>query len=214
MAARASLVMLGLALASQGVRQLAAIDSQVARMSALSDNTSILRIAALLQSARSTALQYKTSASLSGLHDGDAADAQIAALLQAAAQSTVSDDRRRTYREMEDSVTAFHELRGELTRLSQEVLKSRAALFSGGDQMSAATVALVAAAQRSNELPIRTAARDVQTAILLVRVTNWRFLATTDANGPATFRTNAESAMTALAAIEKQALSAAASFGP
>ena len=139
MAARASLVMLGLALASQGVRQLAAIDSQVARMSALSDNTSILRIAALLQSARSTALQYKTSASLSGLHDGDAADAQIAALLQAAAQSTVSDDRRRTYREMEDSVTAFHELRGELTRLSQEVLTSRAALFSGGDQMSAAT---------------------------------------------------------------------------
>ena len=202
------LVILGLALASQGVWQLTAIDSQVARMSTLSDNnTNILRIAALLQSARSTALQYKTSANPSALQDGDAADAQIAALLQAAAQSTASDDRRRTYREMEDGVTEFHKLRGELTGLGQEIQKNRAALFSGGDQMSAATVALVAAAQRSNELPIRTAARDVQTAILLVRVTNWRFLATTDANGPATFRTNAEAAMTALAAIEKQPLS-------
>ena len=193
------LVVLGLALAGQGVRQLTAIDAQVARMSALSDNnTRVLRIAGLLETARRIALQYKTSATPATLQDGDAADAQIGDLLQAAAKATLSEERRRTYGSMADSIAEYHKLRGDLAGLAQTIQKNRAALFSGGDRMTAATVALVTAAQQSDGLDVRTAARNVQTQTLLVRVANWRFLATSDTKGPATFRTNTDAAAAAL----------------
>ncbi|MGA3005330.1 MAG: methyl-accepting chemotaxis protein [Acetobacteraceae bacterium] len=198
------LVILGLTLAAEGVRQLTAIDSQVARMSALSDNnTRVLRIAGLLETARRTALQYKASANPAALQEGDAADAQIAELLRAAAQATLSEERRRTYGSMADNIAEYHKLRGELGRLAQTIQKNRANLFSGGDQMAAASVALVAAAQQFDSLDIRAPARNVQTQILLVRVANWRFLATSDAKGPAVFKTNAEAATAALDAMEK-----------
>jgi len=173
-------------------------------MSALSDNnTRVLRIAGLLETARRTALQYKASANPAALQEGDAADAQIAELLRAAAQATLSEERRRTYGSMADNIAEYHKLRGELGRLAQTIQKNRANLFSGGDQMAAASVALVAAAQQFDSLDIRAPARNVQTQILLVRVANWRFLATSDAKGPAVFKTHAEAATAALDAMEK-----------
>ncbi|MGA3401145.1 MAG: methyl-accepting chemotaxis protein [Acetobacteraceae bacterium] len=96
-----------------------------------------------------------------------------------------------------------HKLCGDLAELTQTIQANRTKLFSGGDQMTADTVKLVAAAQKSDNVETRTAARNVQTAILLVRVANRRFLATTDPNGLATFKMNAETSVAALAALEK-----------
>src|SRR5215469_107741 len=42
----------------------------------------------------------------------------------------------------------------------------------------------------------------VERDVLLVRVANWRFLATKDPNGQATFKTNAEKAQKSIAALE------------
>jgi len=202
------LVILGLALAFQGVRQLTSIDDEVMRMSALSDNnTRVLKIGGLLETARRASLEYKTSGTPAALEEGDAADTQTTGLLEVAARATLSDERRRTYGMMVNNVTEFHKLRGDLTALTREIQESRARLFSGGDQMSAATAALVPAVQISGDIQIRTAARDVETAILLVRVANWRFLATRDPNGPATFRKNAEAAASTLAALGKLPIS-------
>ena len=47
------------------------------------------------------------------------------------------------------------------------------------------------------------AAIDIEPAVLLVRVANWRFLATHDASGPATFKANAAKASAAVAALEQ-----------
>ncbi len=92
------LVMLGLALAGLGVWNLTSIDGQVARMSALSDNnTRVLRIVGLLETTRRSSLRYKISGTQDALKDSDAAEAQIADLLQAAAKATLSEERRRTY---------------------------------------------------------------------------------------------------------------------
>ncbi|MGT2479387.1 hypothetical protein ACU4GR_12070 [Methylobacterium oryzae CBMB20] len=45
-------------------------------------------------------------------------------------------------------------------------------------------------------------AQTVESAVLLVRVANWRFLATFDPNGPATFARNLERAEAALKAFK------------
>ena len=46
----------------------------------------------------------------------------------------------------------------------------------------------------------------VERAILLVRMANWRFIATQDSAGVGTFRTNAANARTALAEMQKRGL--------
>jgi methyl-accepting chemotaxis protein len=197
------LVVLGLALAGMGIWQLTSIEGDVGRMSALSDNnTRVLHIVALLETTRAATLRYKVTGSPEALKDADAADAQIAELLAAAAAATLSDQRRQTYQSIAAAVVSYHALRGKLTELTQVLEASRAKLFSGGDQMSADTGQLVAITQKSEVVQNRTAARNVETAILLVRVANWRFLATTDPKGPATFRTNADAAAATLDQLE------------
>jgi len=202
------LVVLGLALAGLGVWNLTSIDSQVAKMSALSDNnTRLLRIVGLLETTRGASLRYKISAAQGAAKDSDAAEAQIADLLQAVAKATRSEERRRTYQSMAEGVAAYHKMRGELIELTRQIQDARAKLFTGGDQMAADTGRLVAAAQDADSSEIETATREVDAAILQVGVANWRFLATSDPKGPATFRTHAEAAMAALAALAKLRLS-------
>ena len=202
------LVMLGLALAGQGIWQLTLIDAQVARMSALSDNnTRVLQIFGLLETTRRSSLRYKFSATQAALGDGNAADAQIADLLQAATKATLSEQRRQTYQSMAASVAAYHKIRGDLIELIQQIQDNKAKLFNVGDQMSADTGKLVAAARRSGNDEIDAAARTVKSAVLLASVANWHFLATSDPKGPETFKADAEAAMAALDALEELPLS-------
>ncbi len=202
------LVLLGIALAGQGVRQLSAIDRQVLRMSTLSDGVSrVLRIAGLVETTRRASLQFKTSATPAALEQGDAADAQIVDLLQASANDTQSPERARTYAAIAAGATEYHELRGELTGLTRAVVTGREQLFRAGDRMTAATLALVASAQTSTDLPSRTAARNVETAILRVRVASLQFLATGDAGGLTNVKATIEAAIATLNAITKLTLS-------
>ncbi len=198
------LVILGLALAGQGIWELTAIDVQVAKMRALSDNnTRVLKVLNLLETSRRAALRYKFSARQSALDEGDAAKTQTADLLQAAAKATLSEQRRQTYQSIAANMTAYEKMRGDLIELVKQIQGSRTKLFSGGDQMSADTNKLIAASRQAGSNEIDTAARNVETAVLLVRVANWRFLATTDPKGPATFKTNSDAAVAALGTFEK-----------
>ena len=202
------LVVLGLSLAGLGVWNLTSIDGQVARMSALSDNnTRVLRVVGLMETTRSASLRYKFSATQAALDEADAADAQIADLLQAAAKGILSEERRQIYQSMAAKLATYHKLRGDLVVLTGEILDSKAKLFSRDDQMTADIGKLVAAARQSGSSEIDAAAGNVDAAILLARVTNWRFLATSDPKGPETFKVNAIVAFAALGALQKLPLS-------
>jgi methyl-accepting chemotaxis protein len=202
------LVILGLSLAGLGVWNLTSIDGQVARMSALSDNnTRVLRVVGLMETTRSASLRYKFSATQAALDEADAADAQIADLLQAAAKGILSEERRQIYQSMAAKLATYHKLRGDLVVLTGEILDSKAKLFSRDDQMTADIGKLVAAARQSGSSEIDAAAGNVDAAILLARVTNWRFLATSDPKGPETFKVNAIAAFAALGALQKLPLS-------
>jgi len=199
------LVLLGLSLTGLGIRDLRSIDHQVARMSALSDNnTRVLQIARLIETMHEASLRLKYSSAQSGLEPGDAADApKMIEMLQAANSTTPSAAQRQSYESMLIGCVNCHRLRGDLGELSRQVGDNRGKLFSRGDQMTVDAGRLAAAARQSGSADVAVAAREVQAAILLAQVSNWRFLATHDPKGAETFRTNASAAMAKLARLER-----------
>ncbi|KMO14106.1 methyl-accepting chemotaxis protein [Methylobacterium platani] len=91
-----------------------------------------------------------------------------------------------------------------LGELGARIRDSRTKLFSGGDALAKASAALVAAVKLDGTSADVSRAAAIETAALLVRVANWRFLAVMDAAGPATFQANVRTAETALKALADQ----------
>ena len=199
------LVLLGLALAGRGVWELTAIDDRVARMSALSDSTvRDLRLARLMEAMRGASLALKFSDTQSRLDAEDAAEArQMIGTLRAASKASQSEQQRHAYQTMLDGCASCHRLTGDLAGLGRQVDEHRGNLFGGGDRMTGDASKLVAAAVRSGNGDVAAAARDVQAALLLAQISNWRFLATRDPQGVVSFKTNADAAMAGLARLEQ-----------
>ncbi|UMY16392.1 methyl-accepting chemotaxis protein [Methylobacterium organophilum] len=121
------------------------------------------------------------------------------------AATAVSQERLRIYVQLRDSA---HELKGEVQRLGtagSTILDAKNKLFTGGDELTRATGALLTEMRaRGSDAQIGQAAA-AESAVLLVRVANWRFLATQDPKGPATFAANigkAEGALKALRGLD------------
>ena len=85
----------------------------------------------------------------------------------------------------------FSQLHTEMEKLSAD-----------GNELEAAGDKLFAAARKAGDQATVTLAGQVEAAVLLVAIANWRFLATRDANGPKTFRSNLEKARAILADLE------------
>jgi methyl-accepting chemotaxis protein len=211
------LVLFGIGLAVFAVVELGTIGGDVGRSVALTDNTiRVLDASRLFETMGKDALRSATTWEDSGVKEFGDASTQVLALLDAAAKATLSEERRRTYlalRPKTETVTAeFH----HLADLAASATGDRKTLFSVGDNVSAATAALVKAARAGSDGQILSAAQSVESTVLLMRVANWRFLATHDPKGPATFKTNLGLANDALAALEAKAPdpSIAALIGP
>jgi methyl-accepting chemotaxis protein len=93
-----------------------------------------------------------------------------------------------------------------LIETTRKLRADKQKLFTGGDELTANTDKLVRAARTSGDQSMAALAATIEASVLLVRVANWRFLATQDANGPATFKANVDRANSAIAAMEKSAL--------
>jgi methyl-accepting chemotaxis protein len=79
----------------------------------------------------------------------------------------------------------------------------RAKLLSGGDELTAATERLMQSRTSISDRSVAALAIPIESNVLSARVASWRFLATRDPKGPATFKTNAEHASASIAALEK-----------
>ena len=201
-----SLVVIGLLVAAFGAWGLSTIDNDVRRLSAVSENAARnLQVNALAQNTQRLALRLKTLLDDSVIGSFDTAYAQATELLATAAKVTLSEDRRRLYNE---TATEFGEVRKDFDQLAALVKKmkgDREKLFSGGDQLTAAVAQLVESARGTSDPELIARATDVETTVLLVRVANWRFLATSDPKGPATFTANVEKANGAIDKLSKAA---------
>ena len=198
------LVLLGLALAVSGGWQLSSIKDGVHRMSKLSDGmVRVLQIGRALETVHRATLGYVATGSEEQLRTATDAATKANELLQVCAQATTSSERRRAYNDLQTSLNEFQRKREALVQSTQTITADRSKLFAGGDQLANAAAKLVEAARASGDAALVRGAGEIEPALLLVRVANWRFLATHDASGAATFKANAGKATAAIATLEQ-----------
>jgi methyl-accepting chemotaxis protein len=198
------LVVFVLALAGFAVWKMSAIDSQVGKMTALSANTiRANQVATNLQAIRRAILRYSVDGDEANYKEAAEREVKTTELLQAAAKATLSEDRRKLYNGLAGNIGQIRSKRETLSEAVKKMTAGRATLFTTGDQLAAEVAKLVEAARGTSDRAIMQGAADLETQVLLVRVANWRFLATRDPKGPATFKTNVGKAQQQIATLEK-----------
>jgi methyl-accepting chemotaxis protein len=201
-----ALVLLGAGLAGYGVVQLNGVGGKVTTMNALSDNTvRVLETNTLAETLRRGIVRYRLDGNAAGLTAAQNSITDADKLMVESAAATLSEERRKTYNGVREMLRAQQSDLDQFVSLSKNAMADRAKLFSGGDELTAATNKLVEAARAVHDNGLSEAASNVEAAVLLVRVANWRFLATNDPKGPATFKTNSDNAQAAIAKLEKVA---------
>jgi methyl-accepting chemotaxis protein len=189
------------ALAGFGVWQLSAIRDQVGVLTLQSKNT--IRVGETvtdLQAIRRGILRYAFDQDEASLADADKRLDRVAGLLDEAVKVTVSEERRAAYRDAIKDVAEVKAKRAALGDAVKQMQAGRALLFSDGDKMAADVQKFVDAAAKT---PFEQAAAALESKVLLVRVANWRMLATRDAKGFATFKTNVGKAQQQIAELAK-----------
>ncbi|HEX2726398.1 MAG TPA: methyl-accepting chemotaxis protein, partial [Beijerinckiaceae bacterium] len=200
----AILVALGMIAAGLGWWSTTQVDVQTDKMQALAGNmVRALKIGHDLEIIRRANVRYQTLANADALKEAIGAETRAAELLQEAAKATLSEERRKTYNAMHDGVGSLRGKREALVKLVDGITADKGKLFTSGDEVTATTNKMLEAARATGEQAIVNAARALEANVLLVRVANWRFLATKDASGPATFKTNHERALAAIAEVDK-----------
>jgi methyl-accepting chemotaxis protein len=198
------LVLMSLALAGFGAWELSGIKADVQRLSAINENsTRALEASKRIEIIRRANLRYMVDADEESIKEAAAAESSASELLKLAADSTPTLERRNAYNAIRSEIDSMRGQRETLMSLVKQMQADRAKLFSGGDELTAATDKLMQSRTAINDRSVLSLFSPVESSVLLVRVANWRFLATRDAKGPTTFKANAEHAATALAALEK-----------
>jgi methyl-accepting chemotaxis protein len=189
------------ALAGFAVWQLSAVRDQVGSLSLQSKNAiRVGKITTELQAIRRGILRYAFDQDEASFAEADKRLAEVTGLLEEAERTTKSEERRAAYKEAGKDVAELKAKRAALGDAVKQMLTGRALLFADGDKMAADVQKLVEAADNT---PFERAAGALESKVLLLRVTNWRMLATRDAKGFATFKTNVAKAQQQITQLEK-----------
>ena len=200
------LVVLGLGIAGFGMVGLLDVSQSVSKMEAISGNlVRVEQVARALDTIRRAANRYRIDANPTSLNEMTQAEARASTLLAEAAKATLSEQRGKLYGEIAESLRSASTEGGAFVRAYETGYAERAKLFAGGDALTAATGRLVDVSRAGADAKLSLAAEDLDAAMLLVRVANWRFLATLDPKGPATFKANEAKATAVLASFEQLA---------
>jgi methyl-accepting chemotaxis protein len=196
-----ALVLFGAALAVFGVWQLRGIQAQVEDLSVQSENA--LRagdIATELQAVRRAVLRYNFDQDEASFKEAETRSKKAADLLEEAIRTTSSQERRATYTDTAKKVAEMATKRVALGDAVKQMQAGRALLFTDGDKMAADVQKFVDAAAKTAFAP---GAGLLEVRVLLVRVANWRLLATRDSKGLVTFKTNVGNAQQQIAELEQ-----------
>jgi methyl-accepting chemotaxis protein len=199
-----ALVLFCAALAGFAVMQLGAIHTEVAALTVQSKNAIRAgEITTELQGTRRALLRYTFDQDEASFAEAEKRMSKTTDLLEEAVKTTISEERRTVYRDAVKEITELKTKRLALGDAVKQMQAGRKLLFSDGDQMAADVQKFVEAADKTD---FTHEANALETKVLLVRVANWRMLATRDAKGLVTFKTNFEKAQQQIAALEKVAL--------
>jgi methyl-accepting chemotaxis protein len=196
-----ALVLFCAALAGFAVWQLGAIHTEVAALTVQSKNTiRVGEITTELQGTRRALLRYTFDQDEASFAEAEKRMSRTTDLLEEAAKTTISEERRTAYRDAAKEIAELKTKRLALGDAVKQMQAGRKLLFTDGDQMAADVQKFVEAADKTD---FTHEANALETKVLLVRVANWRMLATRDAKGLANFKTNFEKAQQQIAALEK-----------
>ena len=199
-----ALVLFCAALAGFAVWQLTTLREQVDLLNLQSTNTvRVGEITTHLQAVRRGLLRYLFDQDEASLVDADKRLVRVAELLDDAVRTTRSEERKADYGEVTKTITELKSKRDALVEAVKQMRAGRSLLFTDGDQMAADVQKFVDAAAGTSFIE---AANTLESKVLLVRVANWRMLATRDAKGLETFKTNAAKAQQQIARLEKAEL--------
>jgi methyl-accepting chemotaxis protein len=198
-----AIVALSFAVAGFGVFELSSITTQVRAMEVLSGGVNrVLETSANLEAIRRAETRYRVDASEDALRELKEREEPIRTALTENARTTLSEDRRQGYHHILDALQSHLETVGRYVQSEKIAGAERLKLFAGGDGLTAATNRLVEAAGAAPGSEIDVAAGKLNSAVLLVRVANWRYLATSDPGGLATFKSNLAKAIVALEKVD------------
>jgi methyl-accepting chemotaxis protein len=196
-----ALVLFCAALAGFAAMQLGAIHTEVASLTLQSKNTiRVGEITTELQAIRRALLRYTFDQDEASFAEAEKRMSRTTDLLEEAVKTTISEERRTVYRDAVKEVAELKTKRLALGDAVKQMLAGRNLLFTDGDQMAADVQKFLDAADKTDFSHEATA---LETKVLLLRVANWRMLATRDAKGLANFKTNFEKAQQQIAALEK-----------
>ena len=188
-------------LAGFAVVQLGAIHTEVASLTVQSKNTiRVGEITTELQAVRRALLRYTFDHDEASFAEAEKRMSKIADLLEEGIKTSISEERRAHYKEAIKEIAELKAKRLALGDAVKQMLAGRNLLFTDGDQMAADVQKFVDAADKTD---FSHEANALETKVLVLRVANWRMLATRDAKGLANFKTNFEKAQQQIAALEK-----------
>jgi methyl-accepting chemotaxis protein len=197
----AALLLFCVGLAGFAVWQLGELRTQVAAMTLQSENTiRVGEIAANLQAIRRAILRYAFDHDEKSYTEAETRLKTAGDLLVEADKTTRSEERRATYKEIGKDIEELKAKRLALGEAVKQVVAGQASLFTDGDKMAEDVQKFVDAIAKTDSAPD---AAFLEAKVLLVRVANWRMLATRDAKGLATFKANTEKAQAQIAVLEK-----------
>ena len=193
------LVALGLVTAGFAAWQFAGLGTQFSEVERMTQNaTRALNGVAGLSAVRADMLHYTMSADEKSLQDLRQGETAVGAMIDdgvAKSRLAVNLD---AYRSMRRGFDQFIASSLALEAAMKSLTAARSRLFTGGDAMSAAMQTLLEAVEEGASLELGPTAHMLGSTIYAVRVANWRFQATGEVTGPATFTTNTTKARTLL----------------
>jgi methyl-accepting chemotaxis protein len=196
-----ALVLFCAALAGFAVMQLGAIHTEVASLTVQSKNTIRLgEITTELQGTRRALLRYTFDQDEASFAEAEKRMSKTTDLLEEAAKTTISEERRTVYKDAAKEIANLKTKRLALGEAVKQMQTGRTLLFTDGDQMAADVQKFVDAADKTD---FAHEANALETKVLILRVANWRMLATRDSKGLANFKTNFEKVQQQIAALEK-----------
>jgi methyl-accepting chemotaxis protein len=202
-----ALVVVVLIMAVVAVWNLWAVQGQMARLSAISDNTArVQEISIHLQAMRRANLRYVYDASETAFKEAAEREAATVDLLKAAVTTTFSEERRKIYSGLIGDIDKARSLRENLGVAVKETMKGKAALLPGGEELATNTGKLVVAAHATHDPDITTPVADLESKILQARLAGWRFLAVRDARGSTAFKAGMDRAQQRITALEEASL--------
>ena len=183
-----TVVALTMALSAFTGWQFLSLHTEIETMATVSQTALNAReVAEQLQAIRRANLRYAVEGDETSFKEAGERETKTLEILRRAEATAASDDRRGIYQGLEKSLADLRAARESLGEIVALKIAGRAALFTGGDQFTAATQKLVQAAHDNGDPDLIQSAARLETDVFLTGIANWRFLATLDSGGALNF---------------------------